>query len=235
MPPPLEYHVSVQYPRPASVLSPVVLFLTLVLAAVYISPAHAQSNSPGFSGHPINHTPSAVTSFGVSHGPSHVGPHAPSNQSPAQHHFQGIYVAPLYYAVPVPYAADDSADDTDTGDNDPDYQGGPTVFDRRGSGAASYIPPVSSSSGYSSALDNDPATADDPPSDDAPQPPTLLVFKDGHKLEVGNYAIVGDTLFDLTPGHPRKIPVANLDLDATRKQNDDHGVIFQLPSSMQAN
>jgi hypothetical protein len=62
-----------------------------------------------------------------------------------------------------------------------------------------------------------------------------LVFKDGRKLEVGNYAIVGSTLFDLTPGHPRKVALSDLDLDATRQQNDEHGVIFQLPPSAQAN
>ncbi len=63
----------------------------------------------------------------------------------------------------------------------------------------------------------------------------LLVFKDGHKLEVGNYAIVGPTLFDLTPGHPRRVAFADLDLEATRQQNDDRGVTFQLPPSAQAN
>ena len=63
----------------------------------------------------------------------------------------------------------------------------------------------------------------------------LLVFKDGRKLEVGNYAIVGATLFDLTPGHTRKIALADLDLEATRQQNDDRGVAFQLPPPAQAN
>jgi hypothetical protein len=62
-----------------------------------------------------------------------------------------------------------------------------------------------------------------------------LVFKDGHKVEVSNYAIVGTTLFDLTPGHPRHIAVADIDLEATRKENDEHGIIFQLPPSLQAN
>jgi hypothetical protein len=63
----------------------------------------------------------------------------------------------------------------------------------------------------------------------------LLVFKDGRKLEVGNYAIVGATLFDLTPGHPRKIALADLDLEATRRQNDDRGVTFELPTPPQGN
>jgi hypothetical protein len=67
------------------------------------------------------------------------------------------------------------------------------------------------------------------------QHPTTLVFKDGHQIEVGNYAIVSQTLYDLTPGRPRRIALADLDLSATEKQNDDHGVVFQLPPSAQAN
>ena len=68
-----------------------------------------------------------------------------------------------------------------------------------------------------------------------PQIPTTLIFKDGHQLELENYAVVSQTLYDLTPGHSRKIALADLDLPATQRQNDDRGVTFQLPSSAQAN
>jgi hypothetical protein len=77
----------------------------------------------------------------------------------------------------------------------------------------------------------DGSTADPEP----PQIPTLLIFKDGRKLELGNYAILGETLFDLTPGHARRVALGDLDLEATRKQNDDRGVTFQLPQPPQAN
>jgi hypothetical protein len=73
------------------------------------------------------------------------------------------------------------------------------------------------------------AAAAPPDSPVADQPQTVLVFKDGHQLEVQNYAVVGSTLYDLTPGHYRKIAVADLDLNATAKQNDDLGINFQLP------
>jgi len=63
----------------------------------------------------------------------------------------------------------------------------------------------------------------------------MLIFKDGHQLEIENYAIVNQTLYDLTPGHRRKIALADLDLPATQKQNDDHGVPFDLPPQAQAN
>jgi len=68
-----------------------------------------------------------------------------------------------------------------------------------------------------------------------PSAPTLLVFKDGHQLEVENYAIVGQTLFDLTPGHRRKVALADLDLTATEQQNDDRGIDFHVPGSSMAN
>jgi hypothetical protein len=57
----------------------------------------------------------------------------------------------------------------------------------------------------------------------------VLVFKDGHQAEVQNYAIVAGTLFDLGAGRTHKIQLADLDLPATRKVNDDRGVDFQVP------
>ncbi len=69
-----------------------------------------------------------------------------------------------------------------------------------------------------------------PPEPVLEQPPTVLVFKDGHKVEVGNYAIVGDTLFELSEGRTHKILLADLDLPATEKANDELGVDFQVPA-----
>jgi len=39
----------------------------------------------------------------------------------------------------------------------------------------------------------------------------------------------------LSEGHRRKIPLADLDLQATGKQNDDRGVDFRLPPTSLAN
>ena len=67
------------------------------------------------------------------------------------------------------------------------------------------------------------------PSDDS-FPMTTLIFRDGHKSEVRNYAIVGSNLIDLTKSPVmKKIPLASLDLDATRKENEDNGIDFHLP------
>jgi hypothetical protein len=88
---------------------------------------------------------------------------------------------------------------------------------------------------HSAPSDPDVSAADPEPAPEPPPVPTLLIFKDGRKLELGNYAIVGTTLFDLTPGHSRRVPLADLDLEATRQQNEDRGVTFQLPPPPQAN
>jgi len=241
---PLEYHVAVRRSVPASV----VLFGLLVPAAIFVCNASAQINgvpasvtSPGFGGRAINGPSASVTSLGRNGYSSSApdvrffGPVAGPVHEHHRYHHYGSYGPPAVYAVPVPYALDlgnrDDSADSDADDNDPDYQGGPTIFDRRGSGADSYVPPVREVPKPHAAQHAD----GDSPAPQPPQEPTILIFKDGHKQEVGNYAIVGATLFDLTPGHARKIALADLDLDATREQNENRGVIFQLPTPVQAN
>lgn len=61
------------------------------------------------------------------------------------------------------------------------------------------------------------------------QPRTVLIFKDGHRLEITNYAIQGTTLFNLSGKGPRRIDTAELDVTATMKENDDRGLEFRLP------
>ncbi len=61
-------------------------------------------------------------------------------------------------------------------------------------------------------------------------PATVLVFRDQHKQEVQNYAIVGQTLWNFAPQHTQKIPLSDLDLPATTKANDERGVDFRLPT-----
>lgn len=239
----LEYHSDVRHPISATVA----LFAVVALCFAFTPGSHAQINgapasvtSPGFGGHAVNGPPASVTS---------VGPrgYAPGNavrfsgnagrdhdgDGHRHHHHFVDYTPPFLYA-PIPYAIDIGAteDNQESAvDDDADYQGGPTIFDRRGAGAQSYIPPVRDTRPRETAsAATDAAQEQDDP---APQEPTLLVFKDGHKLEVGNYAILGSTLFDLTPGHARKVPLSDLDLAATQKVNDDRGVVFRLPIGSQ--
>ncbi len=65
-------------------------------------------------------------------------------------------------------------------------------------------------------------------------PATVLVFRDQHKQEVQNYAIMGRTLWAFAPQHTQRIPLADLDLAATVKANDDNGVTFRVPNIYEA-
>jgi hypothetical protein len=62
-----------------------------------------------------------------------------------------------------------------------------------------------------------------------PEPATALVFRDQHVEEVHNYAISGGMLWVLNDQAGKKIPLAQLDIPATVKMNDDRGVDFQVP------
>jgi hypothetical protein len=62
-------------------------------------------------------------------------------------------------------------------------------------------------------------------------PATVLVFRDQHQQEVQNYAIVGPTLWNFSSQHTQKIPLADLDLPATAKANDERGVDFRVPGT----
>lgn len=65
-----------------------------------------------------------------------------------------------------------------------------------------------------------------------PEPGTVLVFKDGHVMQIGNYVIVGNTLYNLSGEYRQyKIALADLDLDATVKANEDRGIEFHLPKN----
>jgi hypothetical protein len=65
-------------------------------------------------------------------------------------------------------------------------------------------------------------------------PPTVLVFRDQRKLEIRNYAIVGQTLWNFGSPRTEKIPLSELDLAATIKANDDRGLSFRVPASNEA-
>jgi hypothetical protein len=233
----LEYHIFVRHSIPA----PVVFLSLLVLPVALVASVRAQINgapASGFGGRTAN-PPASVPSRGPNSFSSSArtvlsssAPTASGNTNGHhRRHRDGASGPAVIFAIPVPYAVGIGAPDQDADSRDDDDQGGPTIFDRRGAGAASYIPPVDDASPHDSG---DPANAS-VAVPDPPQEPTLLIFKDGRKLELGNYAIIGQTLFDLSPGHVRKIALAGLDLEATRRQNDNRGISFQLPSPPQAN
>jgi hypothetical protein len=70
-----------------------------------------------------------------------------------------------------------------------------------------------------------------PPPEPAGPPETsaILVLKDGTRVELANYAILGQTIFDLAH-HNKKIQLADVDAAATQNANDEHGYDFKLPA-----
>ena len=59
--------------------------------------------------------------------------------------------------------------------------------------------------------------------------PTILVLRDGRRMQIQNYAIVGETLWVLDERVATKIALSDLDLDATEKENRGRGMRFLLP------
>src|SRR6266568_3497288 len=196
----------------------------------------------GFGGNPGFHgVPPSVTSLGFGNAPFriHSGPigfRHPHRGSGFVNPFFGNIVA-VPYAYPV-YVMEPGVDDSM---EEEDYRGGPTIFDRRGSGERDYRTPErvrDRERREREQLDQETDNDNDRVSsrrelvkqqEVVEQPRTVLVFKDGHALEVLNYAIVGTTLYDLSDGRTRKVELAELDLPATVKQNDSRGVDFRVP------
>jgi hypothetical protein len=78
-----------------------------------------------------------------------------------------------------------------------------------------------------------PSPAALPPAAAAPQEkpvPAVLVYRDGHQGEVENYAVLGQTLYLFAAQTTRRIPLADLDLEATQTLNKERGVDFVPPA-----
>jgi hypothetical protein len=147
-----------------------------------------------------------------------------------------LYVMPYYYPADIVEPVDDSMEHS--------YAPGPTIFDRRSSALTDPA--------YQHRLDQRVSRLEEQideaeqatPSKSAPhpeppipvrdQPDTILVFNDGHTIAVKNYAIVGETLYDYSGDTRRKIDLADLNLPATQKTNEDHGIDFRLPTRVSA-
>jgi hypothetical protein len=184
-------------------------------------------------------------------GHSQHGPRPPFRTEHRHHHLdESTYVVPAYIPYAVPYAVEgddvsDDYEDADDGAQDLDYSQSRHISKgpaRRRSGQMSGAA-VNGGPAADPEYSNEDAT--DPSSgsfsaNDAPeklaepvtvQPTTVLIFKDGHRSEVVNYAIVGDTLFQFVEGRARKIPLSDLDLAATLKVNEDQGIDFAVPQA----
>lgn len=69
----------------------------------------------------------------------------------------------------------------------------------------------------------------------APLPRSILVFRDGHREEIERY-VIEDDIIDVSVSHwdtgswTKKISIADLDVPATLKLNQERGGKFNLPS-----
>ena len=90
---------------------------------------------------------------------------------------------------------------------------------------------VSASSGTRTQAITGPAFANRPLAD---LPPAVLVYRDGHREEVADYAIVGRVIYahnNEQGGYGMKnIEVSGLDIPATISTNRENGVNFVLPA-----
>jgi hypothetical protein len=68
-----------------------------------------------------------------------------------------------------------------------------------------------------------------PPFEEKPAT-TIVVFRDGRRSEVQNFAVVGQTLWVFTVERARKIRISDLDVEATKEVNTDRGIDFRLAS-----
>ena len=78
----------------------------------------------------------------------------------------------------------------------------------------------------------EPEQAANPP---AAAPSAVLVFRDGHKEEIGKYCIMGATIhittdYWSTGSWNRTVAISDLDVPATLKLNQERGSHFRLPS-----
>jgi len=149
------------------------------------------------------------SNFGIHHHRGHFGPE-----------FTPAYGIPYGYAYPVAVPvsegyADDPTDDKYSEDD-------PPAMERR------HLPKKQDQDEVAATREADLEPAESAVS---AQPTTTLVFKDGHKLDVENYAIVGEILFEFSSSLTYKIQLADLDLPATQKLNDDRGVEFHAPAN----
>jgi hypothetical protein len=217
--------------------------LLLLPAAAQVHGVPASVTSIGFGGNFSRSpgVPASVTSIGP-HGFGHTqffgqpffnqGFH---NNNFGHRHHQGFFGGGLSFGIPYAYPVAVPVAVTDDYEDD-QYNGGPTIFDRRGPGPSNRREEERYRRDDRDDRDDVPEARSAEPGPQEPvanQPATAVVFKDGHSIELSNYAIIGSTLYDLTPGHPRKILLADIDVPATQKQNDEHGVDFNLPPAQE--
>jgi len=145
-------------------------------------------------------------------------------------HNSGAYPIYVPYAVPVVVEGDLPIAETQPLEEDSAEPPAMTVFERRPTMAPlmSSAPPLNDSRVYHPA----PNQAAAPAAEERLAPAIVLIYKDGHQREVQNYAIMGNYIYDIGGFVAQKIPLADLNLKATVKANDERGSDFVLPAGV---
>jgi hypothetical protein len=223
-------------------LLPVLLLATASLPAVAQIHGVAPSvTSFGFGGsnNPTPGVPASVTSLGPNgfFGGPFISPFLRSRFEDGRlrnhERFPVGLIIPAYIPYPVlyavPYGEYDMGDAYGAGVDSTYARGVPVGYERGPWHQDAEAPRRAPEEYPSSSQEKSPQAAAEPPVVVAAQPATVLVYRDGHKIEVENYAIAGDTLFEFSGNLTHKILLADLDLAATQKTNDERGVDFQIP------
>jgi hypothetical protein len=131
-----------------------------------------------------------------------------------------------FYDAPPPYPAD--------------YEGGPSVEGGPSPDVAGLSDEVRQLSAQLNDLQNQlnqrsPSVSgsvpDATPQQTTPEPPLTVVLNDGQTLQIQNYAVMGDTLWDLSSQPSHRIPVSSIDIPASTKASEASGAQFPQLSS----
>ena len=132
--------------------------------------------------------------------------------------------------------------DYDYSDYGPDYDGPDGYAGAQPPDAYIYMTPQSSAATYASpgeaqkiqqqvdklrAQQQGQQTSQAPESNNG----TVLVYRDGYKETINNYAIVGNNVWVLNQSSAKKVPLSELDLTATKRDNEERGGDFVIPNA----
>ena len=187
----------------------------------YSSPCNQPGCGNAYFFYPIGTTPATIAQSGQGSRRHHGG------GGGQHHHGQNVGYGGYVY---VPYAVPVEVEPEQPVMEEPEPPA-PTVFERRPVvQPAPYV--ETSRRAAEESEDAEPKHHNMSPVSEE-KIPVIIVYKDGHELEIGNgnYAIVGDLLYDLSGPIAKKIKLADLDLPHTIELNEQRGVDFSVPAA----
>jgi hypothetical protein len=200
-------------------------------------PASASSISIPASAYSLNARPSTFSTIRPGY-PAYGGFNYASKGSG---HRRGRYGYPLVYGyLAAPYYP--FWDYSNYYDNsgypayptDPGPEAGPAPSDNNGVGdrlaqLSSQVNDLQNQLAQRPAPDSTSAPGTQQASPSPSSPPLTVVLKSGQTLQVQNYAVMGNVLWDLSSQPTRKIPFSNIDVPASTKATEASGAEFPNP------